>query len=179
MFKDKCTHYTIFILLAIGAALVGGLLFLHSEWTPTPSTQRERSGNYITSQAVTPSASPLSINGTLTSGSLSIPVTIANTPQSREQGLSDTTALPANDGMLFVFDSPQITGFWMKDMQYPLDFVWMDSAMKIVSIDTNVAVDTYPKIFYPPQKIQYVLEVNAGFSTAHDLKVGQLFTLSQ
>ncbi len=65
----------------------------------------------------------------------------------------------------------------MKDMHYSLDFIWISADMKIVGITPNVAANTYPKIFYPPQQVQYVLEVNANFSTQHGLAVGQQLIL--
>lgn len=155
MFK-RSRIQAIFITIAIGAVLaIAGLLLLHTRQ---------------------PKTAPGAL---LISGSLEIPVTIADTDAAREQGLSGTAALPQNTGELFVFDQPGNYGFWMKDMNYGLDLVWIDSAMNIVGSTSNIAANTYPKIFYPPQDIQYVLEVNAGFSTAHNLGVGQHFTLQK
>lgn len=155
--KISHIHYAIFILLVIGAAL-SGLLFLHMEKAHK--------------------LSPLIQQGqtVLRVDSLQIPVTIANTDQSRQQGLSGTPSLPPANGMFFIFDTPSTYGFWMKDMQYPLDMIWMDSNMNIVTITTHATVDSYPKIFYPTAPAQYVLEVNDGFSTRHGLQVGQHFS---
>lgn len=164
MIKQTRIHYTIFILLVIGAAF--GLFLLRFKYKPAQP-----------SMATSPSW--FKQDATLQAGSLNIPITIANTDQTRQQGLSDTLSLPVDDGMLFIFDTPNTYGFWMKDMHYPLDMVWMDSAMKIVTITPHVTVDSYPKIFYPSQSVQYVLEVNDGFSTQHDLKVGQQLHLQR
>lgn len=112
-------------------------------------------------------------------GNLSIPVSIAADEASRDQGLSGTSALATNSGKLFIFPRPGKYGFWMKDMNYPLDFIWISSDLKIVGITANVAADTYPKIFYPPTLVRYVLEVNAGFSTAQHLSVGQQFVFEK
>jgi uncharacterized membrane protein (UPF0127 family) len=111
--------------------------------------------------------------GVLRAGPLEIPVSIADTEASREQGLSGTLSLLANSGKLFVFPSPGNYGFWMKDMNYALDFVWIGSDLKIVGITPDIAASTYPQIFYPPAPAQYVLEVNSGFSTRVGLKVGE------
>jgi len=166
MFNKKTRiHNVIFILGAIGVGFLT-LLFL-----------RLRTGNVIIKP---PAISDNRIyNKSLIAGDFSIPVAIAGTPALQEQGLSDTDSLPADSGMLFVFSKPDKVGFWMKDMRYPLDFVWIDSAMKIVAIDSDIAADTYPTIFYPPKPVLYVLEVNANFSTAHHLSVGQQLTLSR
>ncbi len=80
-----------------------------------------------------------------------------------------TASLPPTAGKLFVFDTPDTYGFWMKDMNYSLDFVWINSAMKIIAITPNVAASTYPEVFYPPHPVQYVLEVDAGFSAKNNL----------
>ncbi|MEI6400481.1 MAG: DUF192 domain-containing protein, partial [bacterium] len=93
-------------------------------------------------------------------------VAIANTPALREQGLSNTTPLKQKQGMLFVFDKPDIHGFWMKDMSYPLDFIWINENKQIVSISENVYPESYPAVFYPNTAILYVLEVPAGNAAA-------------
>lgn len=113
----------------------------------------------------------------LKGGSLEVPVALADTTALRQHGLSDTASLPAGVGMLFVFPAPAVQGFWMKDMQYPLDIVWMDSAMTVVGIASNVMPDTYPQVFYSPAPVQYVLEVNAGYAQMHGIAVGKQFTL--
>jgi len=147
MFKKIRIHYVILI-LAVGAVAIA-LLFLRF---------RHADGAY---------------NRVLIIGSNSVSVSIADTEATRDQGLSDTASLPANAGKLFVFQTPGTPGFWMKDMNYGLDFVWIGSDMKIVAVTPNVADNTYPEIYYPPQSVQYVLEVNAGFSTRHHLTVGE------
>lgn len=157
--KKKNIHNAILIIVAIGVGL-SGLLLLRSRYISTA-----------------PVVSDNTYNRTLTTGAATIHIAVANTEQSRQQGLSDTTSLPPDSGMLFVFDTPAQPGFWMKDMNYALDFVWLDNNMDIVAITPDVAATTYPQIFYPPQPIQYVLEVNADFSTIHHLSVGQKLEL--
>jgi uncharacterized membrane protein (UPF0127 family) len=169
--KDSAIHYTIFI-LCIGVLTLLVVLLLRSDRTTTLSDQNQEKSNEITSSSPATSDN-LKFNQTLVAGDVDIPVAIANTDATRQQGLSDTASLPADSGMLFEFDTPGNYGFWMKDMDYPLDFVWLDSGMKIIGITPNVAVATYPQIFYPPSPAQYELEVNANFSTTHGLKVGQ------
>lgn len=156
--KTKTRVLTIFSILAGGALFI--VLFLRLEHTP--SREFPKDGH----EAV------------LTAGALSIPVTIADTPLEQEQGLSGTDSLAEGTGKLFVFDTPNIYGFWMKDMQYPLDFIWIDSTMHIIDITPAVGPETYPTVFYPPSPVQYVLEVHSGFSTAHHLFKNQLLTLT-
>src|SRR4051812_1798797 len=59
-------------------------------------------------------------------------VDLATTPTTREQGLSGRAALPENHGMLFVFDTPGVYPFWMKDMNFPIDMIWISNDMKVV-----------------------------------------------
>ncbi len=104
-------------------------------------------------------------------------VVVADTPVLRTQGLSDTSVLPY-DGMLFVFDAPSKPSFWMKDMQYALDFVWLDSQKKVVDIHENITPETYPNTITPKSESQYVLELKAGFLKEHDIKIGEQFVFS-
>ena len=108
-------------------------------------------------------------------GKQAISLAISDTEALREQGLSGTKNLNFDQGMLFVFDSPNIPQFWMKDMNYPLDMIWIDANKKIVGVAENVAPDTYPaKTFAPSVPIQYVIEAQAGFYKASYLKVGDM-----
>lgn len=63
-------------------------------------------------------------------------VEIARTPQQHQQGLMYRTYLAEHRGMLFVFNSPEIYSFWMKNTLIPLDFVWLDEKGNIVDIQT-------------------------------------------
>src|SRR4030042_2564613 len=54
-------------------------------------------------------------------------VEIADTPEKRSQGLSGRDNLSQNQGMLFIFNQPAIPSFWMKDMNFPLDFIWINN----------------------------------------------------
>lgn len=101
-----------------------------------------------------------------------IPVVIADTYPKRQQGLSDTRYLPAGEGMLFVFDTMGHRGFWMKNMHYALDMVWLDSDLTVVHIDAQVTPDTYPELFGEEVESQYVLEIAAGMSEEFGIQVG-------
>ena len=78
--------------------------------------------------------------------------------------------------MLFYFDSPGKYGFWMKDMKFDIDIIWIDMDQKVVGMAENVAVNSYPKIFYPPSDVKYVLEVPSGFTVEHNIKIGDIFS---
>lgn len=109
----------------------------------------------------------VTINGT------KINVELAETPNQRNKGLSGRKELLDKQGMLFIYDEPNYYSFWMKDMLIPLDFIWIDQG-KIVQINENVLPQDYqpPKSLAPKQKVDKVLEVNAGTVKKYDLKVG-------
>lgn len=145
----------------------------------------KNSGNINIPGLVTPvpTATPLA-KKTIKVGGTQIQVEIANTESSRELGLGGRSSLSENSGMLFVFDQKGITpGFWMKGMLIPLDLVWI-SGGKIVKIDKNAqppaanTPDSSLSVYMPGQPVDYVLEVNGGFSDKNSLRTGASVDLS-
>lgn len=106
-----------------------------------------------------------------------ISVSIANTPELRERGLSGRKSLDPNEGMLFVFQRPGSYGFWMKDMLFPIDIIWFDENRTVVDVWENATPDSYPKTHTPKHLSQFVLEVSAGYISEHDIKVGNMFEI--
>jgi hypothetical protein len=97
----------------------------------------------------------------------------ATTTALQQLGLGNRASLPADEGMLFIFATPGNYGFWMKDMHFSIDMIWMDSNFVITHIAPDVSPDTYPASFYPNQNSSYVLEANAGYSQNNNLSVGE------
>lgn len=123
---------------------------------------------------------PKDIKGThytLSIQNKNVPLIVVDTPALRTQGLSGRKTLATSTGMFFVFDKADAYGFWMKDMKFPIDIIWLDEKGTIVHIEEKISPDTYPKIFIPPQKSLYVLEVNQGFASQNGLKVGNILNL--
>ncbi len=106
-------------------------------------------------------------------GKTQILVEIADTPQKQAQGLSFRKSLPENQGMLFVFEKPSFYYFWMKDMNFPLDFIWINSN-EVVDITKNVKPEDFqpPNSFTSRVETDKVLEVNAGFVEKFKIKIG-------
>jgi uncharacterized membrane protein (UPF0127 family) len=109
---------------------------------------------------------PVTIKGT-TYSSL-----IADTDLLRQQGLSYRASLPSNQVMLFIFEKPGVYKFWMKDMNFPIDMVWLNSSKQVVYIEKNVSPSTYPQAFGPNEDTLYVIELNANETTKLSLSVG-------
>ena len=99
-------------------------------------------------------------------------VEVARTPQEQSRGLSGKESLADNAGMLFVYGQPTTPAFWMPDMNFALDIIWIDESGVIIGIAEKVAPESYPELFSPPAPVQYVLEVNAGWSAAHGVTAG-------
>ncbi len=85
-------------------------------------------------------------------------VRVADSPIERARGLSGTASLSNGEGMLFVFEKLGIYGFWMKDMNYPIDIIWINEKWQVVGTSKNLSPDSFPTVFYPPEPVRYVLE---------------------
>src|SRR3954465_15494311 len=92
-------------------------------------------------------------------------VQLADTPDGRDKGLGGIKQIGEEEGMLFLFSEPQMPSFWMKDMLFPIDIVWINGD-RIVDITDNVKpmpdtpVVQLP-IYKPSVAADKVLEVNA------------------
>ena len=96
----------------------------------------------------------------------------ATTPQQREHGLSGRASLPDDHGLLFVFDKPDDACFWMKDMRFDIDIIWLDATRHVVKVQESATPASYPATFCPSQAAQYVLEVHAGLAQRSGVQVG-------
>lgn len=97
---------------------------------------------------------------------------LATSSIDREKGLGGRDSLASGSGMLFAFASPGVYGFWMKDMRFPLDMVWIDADRVVSGVTGGISPGTYPSIFLPPSPIKYVLELNSGDATSHGIATG-------
>lgn len=88
-------------------------------------------------------------------------VDVADDEVLRERGLSGRDSLEKNSGMLFVFDKPGIYGFWMKDMRFSIDIVWIRDG-KVLGYEENLDYLDQSSIYYPPGEVDTVLEIGAG-----------------
>lgn len=105
-------------------------------------------------------------------GGVTLNIEVADTGSTREQGLSGRSSLAENEGLFFIFQTEGYYGFWMKDMNFPIDMIWINKDKKIVYIESNVSPETYPKVFEPTSPSLYVLETSAGFSAQNNVKIG-------
>lgn len=94
------------------------------------------------------------------------------------QGLSGKEKLAKNKGMLFVFPKEDKYSFWMKDMRFSIDIIWINND-KIIHIEENLPIPTtnYLEEYSPEEPARYVLEINAGLSQKYGFKVGDTVKL--
>jgi uncharacterized membrane protein (UPF0127 family) len=100
---------------------------------------------------------------------------IAISTQEKAKGLSIKDDMNEDEGMLFVYDKPSRPAFWMKDMKFPIDIIWLDVTGSVIHIEEGLK-PCIPSLtcptYSPDKEAQYVLETVAGFSKKHQLKIG-------
>lgn len=100
---------------------------------------------------------------------------VADDHEERVQGLSGTDPLGDDEGMLFVFDQPDIQAIWMKDMRYDLDIVWLDESGQVVYVVSGAkapqGIGELP-VYKNTDPAKYVLELPAGKATEYGLAEG-------
>lgn len=118
---------------------------------------------------------------TVTIDSHTFHVTVASNEQDKEIGLSNMSSLPQDQGMLFTFDHPDFYGFWMRNMKFPIDIIYIANK-KIVTIFSNVPAPSNTSstltIYKPKQQADTVLEINAGLSDKYHFTNGDTVSTS-
>ena len=107
-------------------------------------------------------------------------VEIAETSETRQRGLMGRTFLPDDEGMVFLFDEPTATVFWMKDTVIPLSIAFWDTGGRIIDILDMVPCGTEECPYYRASG-EYVgaVEVNRGAFEQHGVRVGDLVELDR
>ncbi len=117
------------------------------------------------------------LESTVIINDVEIPVEISDNDKKRAKGLSGKESLEEGTGMLFVFEEKIQPVFWMKDMNFPIDIIWIEDDT-IVKINKDVPApaegtrDDDLARYGAGQLVNYVLEVNAGFSDEIGIEVG-------
>ena len=108
-------------------------------------------------------------------------IQVAKTPEEKEIGLSSKKSLDKNAGMLFPFEKPGYYAFWMKNMKFPIDIIYIRNG-RIVKIHENVKPPTNanenPPIYNSSKPADTVLEINAGLSEKYNFKEKDLVKIS-
>jgi uncharacterized membrane protein (UPF0127 family) len=115
--------------------------------------------------------------GRVTIAGQTVEVEVARTPEARQQGLSGRERLEPGTGMLFLHGDPGIHFYWMKDMNFAIDMVWIrDDRIVEVTHDARPAprdrADADLALYAARKPYDKVLEVPAGYARAHGFEAG-------
>lgn len=129
----------------------------------------------------TPSANPSVVKQSMKIGSADLLVEVRRTAEEQGLGLSWRTSMGQDEGMVFVYAAPQKVMYWMRGMQFPLDFLWVRQG-KVVELTSRVPFptkdDPVPRTLVPTEVVDMVIEVNAGWIEAHGIKTGDEVSIS-
>jgi uncharacterized protein len=142
-----------------------------------PGTTTESAPTSTEEQSTTAEASEDAVLIETATGEFEVPVEVADSPEEREVGLMDRKSLPADAGMLFVFEEDTASGFWMKNTLVPLSIAFVDSEGTIVSILDMEPCEADPcEIYNPGVVYRSALEVNQGAFDDWGVQVGDRLT---
>ena len=166
-------------IVAIAAAAAAGIIALVI-MTYVPVSRTVAEGDPSQVQNVT---QPAPVSDTATGGYKKINVTVNGVPlvadlaitgEQRSKGLAVKDSLAENESMLFYFPKANEYAFWMKNMKFPIDIIWLDTDRKVIHIEYSLEPcdsDACP-LYKPEGKTQYVLETVAGFAQKYDVTEG-------
>ena len=114
------------------------------------------------------------VNSTVRVGNRTVIVETVESEMKQAKGLGDRPCIKDNQAMLFVFDRQDTMEhcFWMKDMRFPIDIVWLSSEKQVIHVVSDVEPATYPASFCPGEASRYVFEVKSGQAAKLGLTVG-------
>lgn len=163
---------TVFILAVIAIAAVVVLFIMN---------QKESGPNFVAQDSAPTfkkEGELLFINAMAGDTLATIDIEIADNEQKTAQGLMYRSSMPQNAGMLFLMPTEDIQGFWMRNTYIPLDMIFVNGKMEIVTIHRNTTpmlessyISTAPAL--------YVVEVNAGFCSKNSINEGDKIDYSR
>jgi uncharacterized membrane protein (UPF0127 family) len=118
-------------------------------------------------------AEPAVVPLTLPSGKV-LQVEVMVNDEDRQMGLMFRPSLPEDHGMLFVFDTSDFHGIWMKNCKFPIDILWLDEGRHVVHVTEAVPpckAEPCP-VYQPMRRASYVVELNAGQARREKAVVG-------
>ncbi len=110
-----------------------------------------------------------------------VKVEVVTEPDDVALGLMYREDIPEDRGMLFSFPDEGYQNFWMKNMRFPLDIIWINKNNEVVQIEENAMpcdTDACPT-YSSKEKAAYVLEVNANYTIEHNITVGSKIRITE
>ncbi|HZA47666.1 MAG TPA: DUF192 domain-containing protein [Nitrososphaera sp.] len=166
------------VAIAIGAIITVAVLYFNPAAITTSilgQTEDEQQELTISQQLRSVSYGYRQVNVTM--NGLVLVADIAATDEQRTKGLSVKDRLGENEAMLFVFDNEAEHSFWMKNMKFPIDIIWLDSDKTIVHIEHNLQPCSFELLcptYKPNVESLYVLETVGGFAEKYDIVKGTM-----
>ena len=108
-------------------------------------------------------------------------VKVAQTDDEKQIGLSETKNLPADYAMIFPFGQSGYYPFWMKNMKFPIDIIYINNN-KVVKVFKNVPTPKGQgalRIYVSQTPADTVLEIQAGLSDKYQIKEGDSITIQK
>ncbi len=146
--------------------------------TQRPAATATPSPTATAAPTATPSPPPALPTVRVAIGEAAFVAEVADRPATRTRGLSGRESLAPGAGMLFVFESSGEWTFWMIDMKFPLDFIWIGRDCQVVDLTLNVPAPapgtpaSELPLYSPSSPAMYTLEVNAGEVERHGIRPG-------
>lgn len=109
-------------------------------------------------------------------GSQNYTLEVANTAATRQRGLMERNSMPADRGMIFVFEEEQPLSFWMKNTRFPLEILYLDAGGQVVSIHEMKPYDTRTN-YRSARPAKYAIELNVGQVKKAGVKVGDVLKI--
>jgi uncharacterized protein len=164
--------------LAFGSAACGGDGESSAPTTTVSASPTETPASTTTEpETTTEEAGPVVLIETA-AGEVRVPVEVADSQEEREVGLMNRESLPADAGMIFLFEDDTQGGFWMKNTLIPLSIAFADVDGTIVSILDMEPCEADPcEIYDPGVPYRSALEVNQGAFADWGVEVGDRLTL--
>ena len=105
---------------------------------------------------------------------------IVKTSSEKQKGLSNREKMERDRGMIFVNEKEGMYSFWMKEVNFPLDIIWI-KGNEIVGITERAAIEPGPeyKNYLPPEPVDKILEVHGGWVFRHGVEIGQKVKFSK
>lgn len=126
-----------------------------------------------------PIESELVTEGSVTINGKILEVEIADEPEERSRGLMFRKSLSRDSGMLFLFDREGFYSFWMMNVNFNLDIIWIDSGGNVVHIERDLPSCFMNCPSYAPREAaRYVLELNSGVVDELDVLVGSFISIN-
>lgn len=123
-------------------------------------------GNYLTCQVI------YREDMKVRTDSKALKAEVADSLAEQGKGLGGRDCIDEDQAMLFILDRTGQHAFWMKDMKFPIDIIWLSEDKRVVQIQANISPDSYPQTFKNDKPAKYVLELKAGQASRLGLAEG-------